>query len=151
MDSEVISTLIIGGAGLIITIIIAIQNQSLANQQMTKQLFTEFNERYGKLNDCLVEIQTNCPTLESFWTHSKSNSYKKSLLDYFNLCAEEHYWYKKGRIDEKIWLSWQAGMNYWYENIPIIKSLWATEKANEGYKSYYLEDTQDFFIENQKR
>jgi hypothetical protein len=70
--------------------------------------------------------------------------YKNAVIDYFNLCAEEYFWFKKGRIDEKIWKSWQAGMKAWYKH-DSIKRLWKEETAN-GKMSYYLEKEEEFFI-----
>lgn len=147
MDIQIIPSLILTAAGILLTYWHNRHARRLANEQMMKQLFTDFNERYGRLNDFLIEIQSNCPTLEELKLHKNGVDLKKKVLDYFNLCAEEYYWYKKGRIDETIWNSWQSGMNYWYRNVPAIHSLWDDEMKANGPQSYYIEDKNAFFKE----
>ena len=146
MDYNLLSTLSLAIIGTIITAYYARHTKKIAHEQMLKQLFKEFNERYDKLNDFLVEVQTHYHTIELLEQASNSEDLKKKVNDYFSLCAEEFYWYKhKKRIDKLLWEAWQTGMNYWY-NVPSIKALWEKEVAANGKRSYYITDKDEFFI-----
>ncbi len=149
MDNTLIATIILGATGIVVTIVYSWQAHKLAHEQMQKQLFTEFNKRYDALKDSLVEIQTKCPTIEKLNLHEDSVLLKRKVNDFFNLCAEEFFWWKhKKRIDDLVWASWQAGMNYWYNKLPAIKTLWKMEVESSGKKSYYITDKVEFFIDS---
>lgn len=76
---------------------------NLAEVQLGAELFQRFNERYDELNDALNEITKD----ESSVDESERN---KTLDDYFNLCAEEYYFYVRGYIDPEVWIVWHRGM-----------------------------------------
>jgi hypothetical protein len=109
---EIVVTAILGLSVLGSTIIFNRSQSKIEKHRLQKQLFGEFNKRYEILNDHLETI-TKYDSLE----HLKDSKPKKYLFlrnklnDYFNLCAEEYYWHKKGRIDENLWKSWEVGMN----------------------------------------
>jgi hypothetical protein len=114
------------------------------------ELFREFNERYDKLNENLEEWFLDDYD-DDFSAKSDPDALKikKAALDYFNLCAEEFYCYKKGRIDNSVWQHWQAGMIYWFNHSNgKLKKLWNREINKRHEKiSYYLEDGESFFNE----
>lgn len=123
----------------------------LSNDNLQKQLFTEFNGRYDKLNDLLQFILDFDEEEIRRYNNSENDTlfgvYKKSFIkfkinDYFNLCAEEYYWFSKNRIDDRIWDAWKKGMNDIYNKSLIIKEQWQEEIQNDGWKSFYL-DTPD--------
>ena len=143
MSDSIVASLILGGIGVIITFYYNRLNAKLAHDKMRKQLFTEFNKRYNKLNDYLVEIERACTNLQGLEENPRLLG---KLMDYFNLCAEEYYWYKKGRIDDIIWNSWHAGMNEWYNKSTAIKEAWAKEMENGGHQSSSIKRRNDFFV-----
>lgn len=149
MDNTLIATIILGSLGVIITAYYSWHTKKIADEQMLKQLFTEFNQRYDKLNNYLVEVEKHYPTLELLNNAGNADELKQKVIDYFSLCAEEFYWYHhKKRIEPLIWKSWQSGMNYWYNHVPSIRSLWETEVASNGKQSYYITNKTEFFIDN---
>ncbi len=155
MDTTLIATIILGATGILITLYYSWQNKKLADEQMLKQLFTEFNQRYEKLNDSLYLIETKYSTTDE-WTAAENTEeierLKQKAIDYFILCAEEFYWYHhKKRIDPIIWKSWQSGMNYWYNKVPTIKHLWKEEVKASGKVSYYITSNVEFFIDSKNR
>jgi len=104
--------------------------QKLSEDRMFKDLFTEYNSRYDELNGILTDISQSesTPTPEM----------EKAIQDYFNLCAEEYYFYKQGYIPEKVWTCWHNGMMIYFK-VEIVKSLWneeAKQNANDS-DSYY--------------
>lgn len=118
-------------------------NLKISHEKMEKELFKEFNERYDKLNDKLSELNVDLDI-----TALREDYYsdlQKSIIDYFNLCAEQYYWYKKERISKEIWNSWHSGMMYYYKSFPVVQELWEKETEGDKYKSYYLTKKQGFF------
>jgi len=140
------SSLILGAFGLIVTIIYTRKSQELANDKMMKELYTEFNSRYNKLNDKLSIIESEFPTMEKLEKAVNSEEMKQTIIDFFNLCAEEYYWYDhKKRIDKIVWLSWHNGLKYWYNNIEVIREMWQIEMQKVGSKGYYIKGDKGFF------
>jgi len=116
-------------------------NKKIAEEKLEKELFKEFNERYDNLNEDLIEARDNY-----MYADKKDKLLlSKSIIDYFNLCAEEYYWREKGRISDKIWFSWRTGMIFNYKSSTLIQELWDVECENEGYKSYYLTNKDELF------
>ena len=103
--------------------------QKLAEAKMLKELFTEFNNRYNKLNDKLNSHSTECtgyPEVDN------------AIQDYFNLCAEEYFFHKEGCIPNEVWESWKNGMKHFFCNNEAVKRAWQNEMKNSSNKqSYY--------------
>ena len=153
MDPQVVSSIVLGSAGIIITIIFSLLRHKIEHDRIMKELFVEFNSRYDKLNDNLNLIKEKYDELKkgkddvnqiAITFKSEKELYPK-LIDYFNLCAEEYYWTGKKRIDDEIWNSWLKGMKYWYNEFPIIEYIWKDEIKGENWKSYYLESNINIF------
>lgn len=151
-NEEMISTIInteptyfLGIVAIIVTLVYNYHSKKMENDRMMKELFKEFNSRYDKINHSLYKIEKKCKILKDLESHPKLES---KLNDFFNLCAEEYFWYKKGRIDKSIWSAWSDGMNDWYNGVEIIKEAWEAEIEKRGCKSYYLKCKDDFFKNN---
>ncbi|MFZ1809316.1 MAG: hypothetical protein WAU36_18930 [Cyclobacteriaceae bacterium] len=141
---EIVSTLILGGFGICITLYYSWRSKKLADDQMMKELFTEFNRRYDDLNDDLQIVHDKYPTSDELEKAENYAYLKNKIIDFFNLCAEEYFWHKKGRIDDDIWISWNTGMKFWYK-VKSIKDLWQEEIKDRGLISYYITNKKDFF------
>ena len=112
------------------------------------QLFRDFNSRYSRVNFALQELLDKCQD-ENYALHDlkKDGKLHDQIMDYFNICCEEYYWRKKGRIPNDVWNAWEIGMNNWYSNIPVLRELWKQEISGDGYKSYYLKEGDNLFKE----
>lgn len=147
-NPQVVVTLIIGFFTLIITWWFNQNNLKISKQKMEKDLFKEFNERYDNLNDDLNKLNT-IKNLEELKEIKSIDNVNKTLynvlIDYFNLCSEQYYWYKKKRIPQQIWDSWYSGMMFYYNSFPIVKEVWQDEIKDGGYKSYYLKEKDELF------
>lgn len=122
-------TLGLTAPGGIFSLFFLIQKQKLEELALFKTLFTEFNERYDKYNEELNEIYASK-------NKNKLNEKEENLLnDYFNLCAEEYLFYKKGYIYPEVWQAWKNGMMYFLrnKNNEEIKKYWIKEKKTESY------------------
>ncbi|MCB0741155.1 MAG: hypothetical protein KDB92_08935 [Chitinophagaceae bacterium] len=123
--------LLFGSIGSLITIFFGYIKFQIENDTMFNQLFTDFNNRYtNKQNDLLNSLRND--------DEYKFKTGEKNLIyDYFNLCAEEFLWFKKGRIPKRVWFAWENGIR---ENlkIPIINEMFKAEiLTKEGRTSFY--------------
>lgn len=94
----------VGIAAGLISFYFGLLKEKIENDKLFKELFSEFNARYnGKVNDLLNRLRDN--------TSAIINPKEEVLvIDYFNLCAEEYLWFKKGRIPKDVWDAWKAGI-----------------------------------------
>lgn len=125
---ETIATLVVGISAFYIGLI---QLKS-TNDEFRKNLFFEFNRRYDQLNDVLNEIHA---------MHKKELSeyryeHGKVINDYLNLCSEQFYWYKKGRIDNSVWEYWFSGMKFHFQN-PVVQKVLENEFNSKNNDSFY--------------
>src|SRR5690348_9218707 len=104
--------------------------QHLDETKLFNELFVEFNARYDKLNDGLNTI--------AFGPHEGilSVSERKLLFSYFNLCAEEYFFYKAGYLDDLVWKSWERGMGVFFRH-PRIRDLWDRDCKADSYYGFH--------------
>lgn len=145
MDTQIISSIILGFFASGIAIYFSRKSKRMEEHRFMKELFRDFNSRYNDLNNSLIKIKSLDPEIKVIDLKKDVELYN-DLNDYFNLCAEEYFWYKEKRISEKIWKSWKAGLDHWYENVPVIRKAWEEETEGKGKLSFYLELNEvDFF------
>ncbi len=101
-----------------------VQKQKLDELTLFKSLFMEFNRRYDGMKDDLEEIRSG--------TEIDSVNFRKLVVDYFNLCAEEYLFYQEGYIHRAAWRSWCLGMNY-YLGDERIRIAWDAEVRLDSY------------------
>ncbi len=99
---------------------------------MLRDLVTDFNDRYDELNDALnLIVETNSVTGK----HGDKSS-SAYLNDYFNLCAEEYLFFKRGYVPYEVWESWRSGMHYFYHLSEAIADRWRQELEQESYYGF---------------
>lgn len=108
------------------------QQQKLSETLLFKQLFTEFNCRYDKLNDILSDIRSIDKDFEP------DPKQIKKLIDYFNLCAEEFLFREEGYIPDHVWGAWCRGILINLKH-PVIQLIWEKELASNSYYGMTLE------------
>jgi hypothetical protein len=113
--------------GALATVYVGLLNYWLSRDKVMQELFTTFNRRYDDLNDNLLAISQGFPL-------TGSKNAEQVIVDYLNLCAEEYFWYMRGRIDKDIWKAWRVGMNHWMK-FPAIQAIAKKEAAAKD--SYY--------------
>jgi len=104
---------------------VGIGNHYIEYDNLFKSLFESFNSRYDKLNNQLESIPSE---------GELTKEQKAVLIDYFNLCGEEYFWFGRGRIPKEVWVSWEAGMKH-YLRKPPIRAFYEEEVS--GSTSYY--------------
>jgi hypothetical protein len=129
----------LGLMALVTTIFIGYLNYQHNQDRLFKDLFREFNERYDKLNDTFEELTEYAPDVS---VRDIKKEDIKLIVDYLNLCAEEFFWFEKGRIDAQAWESWKSGMKTWAD-VPIVQVVFNNEMAN--WTSSYYQGFQGFF------
>ena len=100
-----------------------VQQQRLAETQLFKQLFTEFNARYDSLNDDLAAIVAG---------RQPKREDSSVITDYFNLCAEKYLFYQQGYILEEVWRSWCRGMQQYLDD-PHFSAVWTMEVRTQSH------------------
>jgi hypothetical protein len=119
-------------AGAIITGLLSftffIQKQKLEELKLFSELFSKFNEDYDDLNSKLNEIFDK-------GSEPLDTKDKQILYDYFNLCAEEYFYFSKGYIPIEVWKAWNNGMKYYYQN-KAIKELWIEDLKQNSYYGF---------------
>lgn len=88
-----------------------------------------FNGRYDNLNHALNDIISAPPKQEL------SPEQRDDLFKYFNLCAEEHFFYKAGYIDSDVWGSWYRGMKVFFKH-PLVRDLWELDCEADSYYNF---------------
>jgi len=103
--------------------------QHLDETKLFKELFVEFNLRYDDLNNHLNAILLG-PT-EGLLTADE----REHLFSYFNLCAEEYFFYTAGYVDHRVWDSWYRGMRVFFAH-PRIRGLWEQDCKSDSYYGF---------------
>jgi hypothetical protein len=106
--------------------------QHLQETRLFAELFREFNARYNALNGRMNRIVETADT----GVHGDD---RQTLMDYFNLCAEEYLYFKAGYIDSTVWIAWRAGMKY-YADVAKIRRIWESELASGSYYGFSLSE-----------
>jgi hypothetical protein len=127
-DWPVALTLVVG----LFTFAYTVQKQELEESKMFRDLFCDFNRRYDEMDPQLNEI---------LWEDDKkkalSSLQKDTLNRYFNLCAEEFLYFRKGYIDPRVWDAWIKGMTIYCQNMRI-REFWLAELQTDAYYGFTL-------------
>jgi hypothetical protein len=121
--------LLVSGVGAVAGFMYFIYRQHLDETKLFKELFVEFNGRYSELNEQLNAI------ILGPQNNDLSSSDREHLFRYFNLCAEEYFFYQAGYIDHKVWLSWKKGMKIFFGH-PHVRALWKSESETSSYYGF---------------
>jgi hypothetical protein len=121
-------------------------SRKIANDKMQMELHTKFSDEFEKLlPNLLILIESEPPQSNPIYGEDQEAINILTIRTYFNLCAEEFYWYKRGRIDIEVWNSWRVGMNDFYSMSPLMQEMWKENSKDNGYKAYYLNSPTDLF------
>lgn len=100
---------------------------TLAANKFFFELFNKFNERYDKINEALQLIEDGDGPLTA--------QERACVVDYFNLCAEEYVFFRRGYIPEDIFRAWRAGMDHYASNDRFMR-VWEHEKKTGSYYGF---------------
>jgi hypothetical protein len=100
---------------------------TLESNKFFFELFNRFNQRYDEMNNALQLIADGEGPLTS--------EDRARVVDYFNLCAEEYMFYRRGYIPEDVYRAWRAGMDY-YAKSERFGSVWEEESGTQSYYGY---------------
>ncbi len=122
-------TFAIPTVGAVLSLAYFLQKQKLDEIRLFKELFVDFNKRYKDLNDELTPLKD--PSAEAQLTDKE----KQTLVDYFNLCAEEYLFHRRGYIHPDAWTAWSNGMQDILKS-KRIRAFWKTEKDTFSYYGF---------------
>jgi len=66
-----------------------------------------------------------------------------ALVDYFNLCAEEYLFHRRGYIDPDAWSAWTAGMRDVFSS-DRVRAFWDKEAGTNSYYGLQRQVTAGF-------
>jgi hypothetical protein len=101
-----------------------LRQQHLEEARFFRELFTEFNRRYDRLNETLLQSLNDERPFD-----------EQKFVDYFNLCAEEWLYYKAGYVYELVWQAWHRGMRQFGRDSRVAE-LWRRERQTESYYGF---------------
>lgn len=134
-DKERFKNLYLGIIASLITLYLGLLKIKIEREKFEQTLFTDFNNRYSPdINGLFVKIrkkENKCKKVKL----TKHN--KQLIIEYLNLCSEEYYWFKRGRIPTKIWDAWDAGIKQNTNLISVEKIIKSEMKNDLTKKSYY--------------
>lgn len=126
---------IITAIAVILSAIYFIQKQKLEEDKLFFEAFSSFNKRFTEQSSLLHKLPKE---------GEPGNEQNAVIANYFDLCAEEYYFYKHGRIPKDVWACWAKGMLYYIDNYPCVLSYWEDmekQKANYGLSISLLKST----------
>lgn len=121
--------LLVSGIGGVAGFTYFLYRQHLDEAKLFNELFVEFNARYHAQNDDLNAILFG--PLEGLLSVDE----REHLFSYFNLCAEEYFFYNAGYIDHHVWESWCRGMKVFFKH-PRIQALWQQDCKADSYYGF---------------
>ena len=121
-------------AGVALSFVYFYQSQRLEQTRLLKELVTDFNARYDRLNEVLNRIVEEGNAMGAH----EERPLSVYLDDYFNLCAEEYLFFRRGYIPVEVWESWQRGMRTFYRSSPQIAERWERELRSGSYYGFDL-------------
>jgi hypothetical protein len=124
------------------TLFLGYLNYQHTQDRLFKDLFKEFNERYNALSDQFQHLENDYPPEVKLSEVDKKDL--KLIINYLNLCAEEYFWFDRGRLDYGAWESWKSGMSTWAK-LPVVRVVFEDEVAT--WKTAYYSDFNTFFKE----
>jgi hypothetical protein len=127
-DWPVVLTLVVG----LFTIAYTVQKQGLEESKLFRDLFGDFNRRYDEMDPQLNQIRW-----EDDQKKTLTPEQKDTLNRYFNLCAEEWLYFRKGYIDPRVWDAWVKGMTIYCRN-KRIREFWSEELQSDSYYGFKL-------------
>lgn len=86
------------------TLFLGFLNYQHNQDRLFKDLFKEFNERYNALSEQFQYLHDKYNPEVKLTEIGKDDF--SNIVSYLNLCAEEYFWFDKGRIDFSAWESW---------------------------------------------
>ena len=113
----------------LIAFVYFIQKQSMEDDKLELEAFSSFNSRYFKLATKLELL------LDKSEEQQLSEDEKAMLDEYFSLCVEEYFYFKKGRISKDIWKNWAHGISGTVRSHNLIQTYWnktIRNKVNYG-------------------
>lgn len=124
------------------TLFLGYLNYQHTQDRLFKDLFKEFNERYNALSDQFQQLEEKYTCDVKLTDLAEEKEDLKIIISYLNLCAEEYFWFDRGRLDIGAWESWRSGMSTWAK-LPVVRVVFEDEVAT--WKAAYYADFNAFF------
>ena len=123
-DSASAAKVVLPLAGGLVGAYYFLQKQQLEELRLFERLFADFNRRYTEMNERLQLLIAGDDPLTA--------KDRALLEDYFNLCAEEYFYYTHGIIDPTVWRAWCRGILQYLQD-GRIGDFWRHEESSDSY------------------
>jgi len=137
-------TIIISAFGVFVALIALIWQTRQTNEQMKLNFFADYTKRYQEI---LLNLPYEINSPDFDFTSLKAGKRERTLRyiqAYFDLCSEEYYLNKAGKIDKKVWLEWEEGIRYTFSK-QAYKKAWDIIKLD----SQFYGDFHKWLLENE--
>jgi hypothetical protein len=108
--------------------------------QLWLSMFSEYTRRFGEIMDGLP-FEARRPGSE-FRLSSLNLSEREHVLSvmrrYLNLCSEEHYLYRRGKVDRETWGIWQSGIRE-TTRFPCFQESWDALRCEYEYIPWFCD------------
>lgn len=122
----------------IISFVYFIQKQSMEDDKLELEAFSSFNSRYFNLASKIELI------LNKVEDQNLTEEEKEILDEYFSLCVEEYFYFKKGRISLDIWRNWAHGISATVRSHVLIQNYWNKTVRNKVNYGLTLEEVEKY-------
>lgn len=92
-------------------------------KQLQLQFFADYTKRYQEIILNFPEqINDHDFSIDDLASEARDKTLRY-MRAYFDLCSEEYFLWKNGRIDNKTWEEWKSGMCFAFSK-PAFKQAW---------------------------
>jgi len=119
----------------IIGLFVAVISVFIAIWAQTKILrwtfFAEYTKRYQKI---MFHLPENMDDIDGL----KNKETRRYLRIYFDLCDEQYFLYRKGRLNRRIWKNWKEGMESMFST-KIVSTYWKENRTDSSKFNDFVE------------
>jgi hypothetical protein len=114
-----LATVAVTGVGVLVTL-------KGVRDQLWLQMFSEYTRRYQEI---VRELPSESRDPDGTFNFEQLDAREKGTVlnaarGYLNLCSEEYYLFRRGRIDKETWLIWRDGIEE-VLRLPWLRQTWS--------------------------
>lgn len=137
-DSIQFATVIITGTGVLIALFTLVWQSYQTREQMKLNFFADYTKRYQEI---VLHLPNNLSDpnfdFEKMSVQDKEHALRYIRI-YFDLCSEEFYLKKSGKIDRKVWKEWESGIAFAFSK-KGIKDAWHIINLDAKFYGEFVE------------
>ena len=107
-------------------------------QQFQINFFADYTKRYQEI---ILNLPININHADFRIDSLEPDENEKTLRymrAYFDLCSEEYFLWRDGKISEDVWEEWEKGIKFSFEK-PAFKQAWQILESDTIYKGNFTD------------